>query len=465
MRARVRVRGRRARGRRAGSVDAGDVRTVRGVHEEVAKTVGRVDMSDDANGADDVEVEVRHGGKTRVKTRMAMDALTMEGVTRVTREACEDATRSLPASALTFLGPGGIKFKGDDVGRIDAAKNKKGSLRLMLLVSASSDAVCATKRTTMTGGGSSRGVEALRAARLAKEAKRSEALTASASASASSSAAAAKQRRIESWKATGIVGARNEGLDAVPSVLFEDSADFRPRIRVLDCAFNVIERLPAKQIATLSGLTRLVMRDNALRDVDAVPWAALASLKSLSRVDLSGNALTGLPTTTDTLCVVINESIQTLTLARNAIEVIPEGFFSWMKGLRHLSLANNRLSALPRDLRRNSELELLDASGNKTIRAIPESFSELKMLQVLNLSDNAIDATGVPSIVLREATSLCELGLRGNPARIEALRGLDGWSTFDERRKKRADKALASRVMLGDNIFDEGAATERFERY
>lgn len=404
-----------------------------------------------------VDVEVRHGGKTRVKTRVASDALTVEFVTRVTREGCEEATRHAPASALTFLGPGGIKFKGNDVGRIDVAAKAKKLLRLMLLVS--SDEGCASKRTTTTAGGSSRGVEALRAARLAKEAKRSEA-------SALTSKTKQRQQRVESWKATGIVGARNEGLDAMPSALFDDDDDdFRSRIRVLDCAFNVIERLPANQIASLTGLTRLVMRDNALRDADAVPWAALASLKSLSRVDLSGNALTGLFVGPSTPPPTTNESIQTLTLARNAIEVIPEGFFSGMKGLRHLSLANNRLSELPRDLRRNSALELLDASGNKTIRAIPESFAELKMLQVLDLSDNAIDASGVPPVVLRESTSLHEICLRQNPARIEALRELDGWTAFDERRKKRADKALASRVMLGDNIFDEGAAAERFERY
>lgn len=414
-----------------------------------------------------VDVEVRHGGKTRVKMRVMRDALTVEFVTRVTREGCEEATRHAPASALTFLGPGGIKFKGNDVGRIDTRKNKKGGgggvssgsslLRLMLLVS--SDEGCASKRTTTTAGGSRRGVEALRAARLAKEAKRSEA-------SALTSKTKQRQQRIESWKATGIVGARNEGLDAMPSALFDDDDDdFRSRIRVLDCAFNVIERLPANQIASLTGLTRLVMRDNALRDADAVPWAALASLKSLSRVDLSGNELTGLFVEPSTTPPTTNESIQTLTLARNAIEVIPEGFFSGMKGLRHLSLANNRLSELPRDLRRNSALELLDASGNKTIRAIPESFAELKMLQVLDLSDNAIDASGVPPVVLRESTSLHEICLRQNPARIEALRELDGWTAFDERRKKRADKALASRVMLGDNIFDEGAAAERFERY
>lgn len=404
-----------------------------------------------------VDVEVRHGGKTRVKTRVMRDALTVEFVTRVTREGCEEATRHAPASALTFLGPGGIKFKGNDVGRIDVAAKAKKLLRLMLLVS--SDEGCASKRTTTTAGGSSRGVEALRAARLAKEAKRSEA-------SALTSKTKQRQQRVESWKATGIVGARNEGLDAMPSALFDDDDDdFRSRIRVLDCAFNVIERLPANQIASLTGLTRLVMRDNALRDADAVPWAALASLKSLSRVDLSGNALTGLFVGPSTTTTTTNESIQTLTLARNAIEVIPEGFFSGMKGLRHLSLANNRLSELPRDLRRNSALELLDASGNKTIRAIPESFAELKMLQVLDLSDNAIDASGVPPVVLRESTSLHEICLRQNPARIEALRELDGWTAFDERRKKRADKALASRVMLGDNIFDEGAAAERFERY
>ena len=33
------------------------------------------------------------------------------------------------------------------------------------------------------------------------------------------------------------------------------------------------------------------------------------------------------------------------------------------------------------------------------------------------------------------------------------------------RRKKRADKALESRVMLGQNVFDEGADEDRFIRH
>ena len=113
----------------------------------------------------------------------------------------------------------------------------------------------------------------------------------------------------------------------------------------------------------------------------------------------------------------------------------------------------------------NEQLEIVDASRNKHIRRIPDSYAKLTHLQSLDVSGNAIDADGVPAALLRDATSLTELSLRDNPLTLESLRTRDGWDAFDARCKKRADKALESRVMLGRNVFDEGADEDRFIRH
>jgi hypothetical protein len=80
-------------------------------------------------------------------------------------------------------------------------------------------------------------------------------------------------------------------------------------------------------------------------------------------------------------------------------------------------------------------------------------------------SRNRIELEGIPVELLKHAKALVELNLRENPILVEALRERDGWSEFEARRKRRADKALDSRVMLGDNVFDEGADNDRFVRH
>ena len=128
-----------------------------------------------------------------------------------------------------------------------------------------------------------------------------------------------------------------------------------------------------------------------------------------------------------------------------------------------MSLVANRLERLPA-FETNGLLEVVDASRNAVV-SIPASYGALACLRSLNLVGNRIELEGIPVELLKHAKALVELNLRENPILVEALRERDGWSEFEARRKRRADKALDSRVMLGDNVFDEGADNDRFVRH
>ena len=227
--------------------------------------------------------------------------------------------------------------------------------------------------------------------------------------------------------------------------------------RAVDLHGNRLVRVPSS-VRLLSSLTRLRVSDNAL-SLEGVPWSALASLGTLTVLHLDGNRLTGeLPVEVGTLT-----RLETLTLDENRLERLPDAIGSLTR-LERLSFAGNRVDALPATLGACERLVAVDARRNR-VRRVPRELAAARRLRTLLLDHNLVDADGVPSELLRDATSLDELSLRGCPAAAETLRELDGWDTYDERRRKRAGKVLESRVMLGERAFDEGADAERFRRH
>jgi len=393
-----------------------------------------------------VVVEVKHDGETR--SFECAETERFETFVERVREAF--GTGATSASRATFLSSGGVRVAGDDVafdfGALLRNKSRHGRLKMMMVVAA---AGVGEKRSI--AGGASRGAEALRAARAEKNAREE----ARREATSARSNASSNDARKSAWASTGIVGMRGMGATEIDDAVFE----LGERVRVVDAAGNALMGVtPA--IERLTNLTRLTLRDNALR-ADGVPWSSFASLRALTFLDLSGNRIDSVPAD----AALAGASLRTLSLARCGLSKrLPETFFRSLRKLRHVSIAENALEALP-SFDENEELEIVDASRNKHVRRIPDSYAKLARLQSLDVSGNSIDADGVPVALLRDATSLAELSLRDNPLTLESLRTRDGWDAFDARRKKRADKALESRVMLGRNVFDEGADEDRFIRH
>jgi len=390
------------------------------------------------------KVEVKHDGKT-----LAFECAESETFATFVERVREGfGTQSTSASRATFLSAGGARVAGDDVafdfGALLRKNSRRGRLKMMMVVASAEGG-----ERRRVAGGASRGVEALRAARAEKSAREEARREANGSSSSSIEA------RKTAWASTGIVGMRNAGATEMDDAVFE----LGERVRVVDAAGNALTSVSAA-IARLTNLTRLTLRENALRG-DGVPWSSFASLRALTFLDLSGNRVDSVPADAALECA----SLRTLSLARCGLSKgLPEAFFRSLRKLRHVSVAENALETLPA-FDENEQLEIVDASRNKHIRRIPDSYAKLTHLQSLDVSGNSIDADGVPAALLRDATSLTELSLRDNPLTLESLRTRDGWDAFDARRKKRADKALESRVMLGQNVFDEGADEDRFIRH
>ena len=375
--------------------------------------------------------------------------LKIETVGDLVRAVDEASRGALSARDATFLSRK-RRFRGDECdldvrAMVDECKGRV--FKVMMVRSA------AQSRNVATGG-TSRGVEALRASRLAK------AEAAAASKKQPQRCLNEMEARQKAWRATGVVGLRGVALVDVPPEVYA----LGERARVLDVASNALESLSCNALGTLVNMTRLVLRDNAL---GALPWSAFETLSALTFLDVSGNALESLPSCDDADVASPPPSfaaLESLSLARNKLKRIPDGFFTRAPKLRHLSVANNALEELFPRAAPPRAIEYVDASSNR-IRRVSETFASLPRLQSLVLDGNAIDIDGVPSAVLLRAEALVELSLHNNPVKLDALRDIDGWNAFDARRKARANKALESRVMLGSSVFDEGADSQRFVRH
>ena len=68
-----------------------------------------------------------------------------------------------------------------------------------------------------------------------------------------------KHRRVEGWRATGVVGLRGEGLREIPNAL----SDIAPRLTAIDASINHIRSLPSF-LDNCRQLNRLILSRNEL---------------------------------------------------------------------------------------------------------------------------------------------------------------------------------------------------------
>ena len=339
-------------------------------------------------------------------------------------------------------------FKGKNLAATDplSATGLRDGSKMMLVASSG------------TAGAATAGAAAVvkrREERVAEARKRVESSRAAGGAAIPAAAPATWTERARGWRGTGVVALSGSGLQAVPPEALAEP--LWASARFFDASDNSLAALPG-EVGRLTGLTRLNLSGNRL-PFEGVPWEALAQLPSLTVLSLAANALAG-PVPAGSLGAL--SALEKLSLRGNRITDVPAGTLPGVPRLRVLDVAENELNALPEDVGVLSDLAELSLDGNR-LAVLPEGLCRLRKLQVLSANANRISARGIPAGLLGGCEALTVLRLHDNGVTLEELRGVEGWASFDERRRGRYSKVIEGNAMLGG--FDEGASSTLFDHW
>ncbi len=296
-------------------------------------------------------------------------------------------------------------------------------------------------------------------------------MAASAPSSASVVGLTSVQKHVENFAPSGVVDLSERNLispDPLECFATAIAREVAAGIWCLDLARNHLSTLPASVTRPLVGLTELTLSRNGF---DAFP-AALCQLPALTTLDLSSNALetlavsaevfdSGLPRLESLIlarnrltqippCIGRSAALRRLNLSANRLALgvdvggggegddrsegeplrgavrlselllddnglmhLPHGILQWP--LTHLSLAGNRLAALPPAVRDAAPtLTALDVSRN-SLRALPPALGHCVALTSLDVALNEALAWPPPEVMRRPLAAILEW-LRGNAA-------------------------------------------------
>lgn len=164
-------------------------------------------------------------------------------------------------------------------------------------------------------------------------------------------------------------------------------------------AANKVMQIPEDTVKGWESVTVLNLYDNRI-----LKMASLGHMQKLEELRLFGNQLSAMPEFGTGL-----PGLRILELHKNQISVLPEDFFTRMPELKKLTLADNKLTALPNGIG-GSGLEALLANGNQIV-TLPDGVATMPALQVLFVQDNAL--TSIPPSFSTN-TTLKRVNLSGN---------------------------------------------------
>ncbi|XVF46210.1 hypothetical protein PTKIN_Ptkin03bG0009000 [Pterospermum kingtungense] len=246
---------------------------------------------------------------------------------------------------------------------------------------------------------------------------------------------------LERWKATGVVALADCNLKAIPDEVWDCGSS----ARVLDVNNNSIRDVPSK-ISCLNSIQKLFLNANGISD-EAIHWEGLTSLKHLTVLSISHNNLTSLPSAIGSLT-----SLRQLFVAYNRLTSLPNEI-RFLTQLEVLKVNNNRITTVPACIGECKSLIEVELSAN-LLSELPETFGNLLNLKALYLSNNGLKC--LPSTLFMECLQLSTLDLHNTEITMDALRQIEGWEDFDERRRSKHQKQLDFRV-TSSAAFDEGA--------
>ncbi|KAH7652393.1 L domain-like protein [Dioscorea alata] len=244
----------------------------------------------------------------------------------------------------------------------------------------------------------------------------------------SSKTADSPANRVARWRSTGIVALRDRKLKEVPSEIFEVDRF----VRTLDLTNNNIVEIPS-EITRLISMQRLVLAENL---IERLP-ANLGVFKSLKVLKLDVGSLSRL---------------EKLSIAGNSLLSLPKTIGD-LHNLLLLNVSNNKLKTFPESIGSCTSLEELQADGN-LVEELPSSICSLINLKSLSLNSNNIKK--LPQNLLKDCKALQNISLHENPISMDQFQQMEGFQSFEARRKKKFDKQIDSNVMMSSSGLDEG---------
>lgn len=162
-------------------------------------------------------------------------------------------------------------------------------------------------------------------------------------------------------------------LTTIPEVVYRF-----PKVEELDLSKNNLHELPARLTADIPTLKRLSILYNPIPN-DSVFFAKNRHLEALN---LQGNKLTKIPKS-----VRRNRRLTSLWLGGNQLTQLDNSSFRGLRRLNDLNLYSVGLTNLPRAFGRLKRLKILDLYYNK-FKELPRPISRLKRLEQLAVSHN-----------------------------------------------------------------------------
>ena len=200
----------------------------------------------------------------------------------------------------------------------------------------------------------------------------------------------------------------------------------------LDLGHNLLNRVATSCLSLLSGLVKLHLDKNLIK---SLPRGSFSYLQQLRELDISDNpieenaltddsfenmdqlsilSLRGLNLSVIPQCIIKSvTSINELLLDRNNIENIQEQSFADLRLLQVLSLSNNpTLTKIhPGAFQHNRYLTKIDISSNKGLSALPKTL----LVNLPNLSALNVSHCGLTSLSLPTVSQWNSIDLSGNP--------------------------------------------------
>jgi hypothetical protein len=222
---------------------------------------------------------------------------------------------------------------------------------------------------------------------------------------------------VEQLRSGALAGTRRLDLSCGLSELPEEVFALADTLEVLNLSGNRLRELP-HQLTRLHKLQVLFASDNAFTVLPEV----LGDCPTLQMIGFKANRIADVP------AAALPPTLRWLTLTDNAIRQLPKEL-GQRPALQKLLLAGNQLTALPESLQAAQSLELLRISANRLER-VPDWLADMPSLAWLSLAGNAMGwalshETALPEVPWTSLTlgTLLGEGASGHIHQVEA----PGW--------------------------------------